>query len=126
MYYLLKYTDETKIVSNCKNIHHKELIVNNYCINNMIQLVENRQKINELNLLDNELFCYKIDNNRWTIISATHHVDNILFNSYSEKKVVAYMSFEFYVSCSLPITQMKMLNISSESDKKKYLEAYGI
>jgi hypothetical protein len=126
MYYLLKYTNlETKIVSNCVNIHHKQLILSNYCINNMIRLVENREKINELNVLENELFCYPI-NNKFVIINASYHVPNALFNSYSEKYDMGYFEFQFYVSGSLPISQMKMIKVQSEEEKKKHLEAYGM
>ena len=106
MFYLLKHSnDDIEIVSNCLSIHHKKVILQNYCINNDITLVANRQEINQKNRSNNQLFCYPIDN-KFIIIDSTYHKSNILFNSYCEKYTVGYFSFKYYKCMSLPLTEV--------------------
>ena len=118
MYYLLKYTDNTTIVSNCSLLHHKIVVLSNYCQNNNIKLVNTRQEINLKNRSDHQLFCYPVDN-KWLLIDATFHEENLFFSSYSEKYDVGYFRFQFFVEETLQTWPIK------EQDEKKRIEMYG-
>ena len=122
MYYLLKYTDNTTIVSNCSLLHHKMVVLSNYCQNNNIKLVNTRQEINDKNRTDHQIFCYPVDNNKWLLIDATFHEETLFFSSYSEKYPIGYLAFQYYVKAELPIPVLKKETIE---DKKKHIEMYG-
>lgn len=124
MYYLLKYQDDVTIVSNCKSLHHKIVVLSNYCKNNNITLVSCREEINEKNRSINQLFCYPVDLNKWIIISATYHEQTLFFNEYSEKHVEGYFEFQYYVHGNLPILNVKIEKEMTE-DFTEHMKLYG-
>ena len=97
MYYLIRVDENNliKIISNCENEHHKDVVLLNYCNNNNITIVNTRDDIN-LMCKGNEEFTYCLYKNKYLILLCRKHNASLLFKEYVEKKNNGYLEFIYY------------------------------
>lgn len=99
-------TDKVQIVGSCKNHQSKTIILDNYCKNNNINLVENRIEINET-CKGEELFTYKFIENKYILLRCINHPAGFIMSHYVEKYRVGFLEFIFFSETEFPLTDLK-------------------
>lgn len=96
MYYLIKNTDQIKIIDSCEHQAHKSVILNNYCMRNNIKRVDNRQEINDT-CKEDGLYLYKISENKYIVLDCKYHSAGYIINKYIEKHTLYYLEFVYFI-----------------------------
>jgi len=96
MYYLVINTNQIKIVDACELHEHRDIIFHNYCANNNIIHVSNRQEINK-KCRKSGLYTYKVNDHDYIVLDCKYHPSNYLFNEYVEKHTLYHLNFVYFV-----------------------------
>jgi len=110
-YYLIHqdhsgFADKIHIVGSCKLHQQKEIILNNYCKNNSINLVPDRKTINE-KCRGKELYTYKVSDNRYIVLDCTEHKSGYFQSGYVEKYTKEWLEFIFFAESEFPLGEIK-------------------